>query len=204
MTFILPGGLGILKPAGGSAFDPAQTGSYATLSNNNLTVTGNDVSNSSNSRGTRGRMTGTRYFEMTAVSWTFATTEALGLCNANFVIGGYAVGGDAAGNSAGIRFLSSGTYLYATGYGIKTSPSGGNQGSVVGVAVDLTNGFLYTALDSVWLNGSGPGAAADWTFTTGINWYPAATVQSSSTVITLNVGATPFRYALPPGYVAWG
>lgn len=207
MTVILPGGLGQLYAPLFSAFDPANTSSYITLSNNNLTATGNNASQAGTTRGTRGLNAGKHYFEL-----TYVTDGALrfGFCNSNFVITNgtaQAIGSDVATNGAAIVLSLGGyaTLIFGGVSGIQFTTLV-VAGMVYGLAVDLTGGNLYFSQAGVWLNGSGPTGAGDFTWTPSGTWFPAvsSTNFNTSAAATLNVGKTAFSYGPPSGFVAWG
>jgi hypothetical protein len=203
MTIILPGGLGALKagPPPPSTWDPAQTSSYALLSNGNLTVTGN-TGTAGLTRGVHGLNAGLHYFEITIAATNNDALTAYGICNPNFVIAnGNRIGIDAALNSGGVQIGQNGV-LYFGGTAQVTGNTA-RASSVIGVAANLTTGNAYFALDNIWI-GVDPTSAAGYVYwTPPMTWFPAASVLSSNTGI-LNVGSTAFTYPLPTGYTAWG
>lgn len=192
-----------------TAWNPLDKGSAVALSNNNLTLTANSITNNG-VRATSSRDTGKYYFELT---WTGSSPQTQGSAccgittpaagSGNFLANTQAIVAEC--GSGGGRIWSAGAN---TGFSIGNSVSG----DVIGVAVDATN-------DKVWLrrnNGlwNGNGTADPVTGVNGVTFasasipanaavYPSATGQTSgSSIGTLNC-AVPFVFAPPTGYSSW-
>lgn len=186
-------------------WDPANMTSGVILSNSNKTATANFNSGQTGARGF-GRNSGQRYFEMTFGGNT-AVNGYLGICNGSFAVG-TTVGGDT--NSISI---SPGGGAYGEYYSgtllqyIGVAPTGSGVGDIVMVAANLTGGQVFLGVNGVWANTSGPGTTGDWTVSGATMLYPVIALNAVSTAFggaTLNTGDTPFAYALPSGYTAWG
>jgi hypothetical protein len=218
MTCILPGNLAVMDAAGPSfsTWDPGHTNARATLSNNNLTVAGNNSTSNGQTRGTKSLNSGKKYFEATVNALGSSSSSAgVGFCNATWdtsTANTTYLGGDGAGNSWAFNAVP--TAFYNNFHAGVQSPNGGTSiipavNDTIMVAVDLTTGSMYFGVNNTWSNNSGPGAGTpDWTFpgSGATTLYPASTVDLFTTAaqFTLNVGKTAFKYALPSGYTAWG
>lgn len=217
MSFILPGGLGQIKasaPHVYSTFDPAHTSSFVTLDSGNARGTSN-TTNWGTSRGQVAKSSGQLYFEVTLGGFDSTSyTAAFGMCNASFAIAngaGY-VGNDVAGNSVGLWTYASSTggstamYSAQAAYATLGPTFTVSNGSIIGAAVDLTNGGLYISINNTWVGGV-PGGAPTFSWTPPIAWYPCISVQSSAAGTmsgALNTGPASFFSYLPAGYSAWG
>jgi hypothetical protein len=208
MTCILPGSLGLLGGvAGPSTWDPAHKNAYVTLSNNNLTATGNNSGFIGTVRGVHGRSSGKYYFELTLAAFAFGFGTTIGALNSAYTIdasGNLQIGQDSAGNSAGMFPQGALYYLVFMGGAVYTQSSPPVNGDVITVALDLTAGNGYYGLNGYYLGAdpaAGTGALVAWT--PGQTWFPAASVGNTTNVCILNVGKTAFTYAVPAGYAAW-
>jgi hypothetical protein len=221
MTVILPGGIAVVAASAYSAWDPANAGTFLVLSNNNRTVqapSGLGVSGSL--RGTRSNTGGKKYFEVTLTTIDTGTSysSGVGWGDANWGVGNWdnVLIGDNSGDSVGAAIVT-GTpaTLQIISGGVAGPAIAGTivNGSVVGLAADLTNLAaiaLSISVNGTWNNNGSPSTtltAPDYT------WNPASSViypgaglshTSNRPVFVLNVGNAAFAHAIPSGYTAWG
>lgn len=170
-----------------ATWNPNDKGPSVTLSNGNLTAV---IPNSANSaRGTLGVRSGKVFWEYTVDvgGWLM-----LGVADADVPIN--------ASNYTNAHTR----YLYANGgfypSGGANSPGSFTTGDVIGIALDMDNGTL-----TFYKNG----------VTTGVSWsnlksidgaiYPMITSGASSSggTVTVNFGATAFKYSIPAGYQSY-
>jgi hypothetical protein len=186
--------------------NPLMTGSFATLSNANLTITGNTATNSGASIGSMASTTGKFYWELVC---TNVATTALGV------------------GATTVQLTSSAlndAEAYATNYGFKVRSSGSKEGiageiqtftmpsfttgDVIGIAVDADNGAIYVSKNGTYVNSGSPTSGASKTGScynyTPSSSRPIAPMYGAyiNDVGAANFGQRPFAYTPPSGFVA--
>jgi hypothetical protein len=179
---------------------PINQGSYVTLSNGNLTVTGNTATNSALTLASIGGLTsGKWYWEYTQGTVSSETcgvvttyTPGTSLLNAEN-IGAFGVGARASGSVYG---------------GTVGSITSWTNGDVIGLALDCDNGAIYWSKNGTWLNSGVPtsgssktGAVGVWTPSSSINVTPAFGAYNGG-FVSATFGQRPFSYTPPTGFVA--
>ena len=99
---------------------------------------------------------------------------------------------------------------YTSSDGVATGSAWGASyglNSVIGVAYDADNGFLYVAKDNTFQASGDPtsGATGTGALASGLDSaekFPIVRVQNSSNAASVNMGQTAFTYTPPTGYVA--
>jgi hypothetical protein len=186
--------------------NPLTSGSFNTLANGNLQLTGNTSTNNGNTRGTFAFTTGKWYLEMTASATSAGVYPSLGIIktanatapdNGGTNQVGYPSDSVAYENSGNKRINNS-TSSYGNSF---------TTGDTIGVAIDADNGAIYFSKNGTWQNsgvptsgGSKTGAAYTWTG--GSMEYIFATAQYNASSADYNFGQRPFAYTLPSGFVA--
>lgn len=188
--------------ASGSTWNPSDKTASMALSGGNLIATASDVFQGV--RGTTSHASGKFYFEVTVGS-TIGASDQYGI--------GIATGAEAIGNRPGLDDSLSAAYFSGTA-GLFANSGAYNpfatqlaNGSVVGIAVDITNHLVYFAKDNTWQDSADPAAGtggADYIATAAVfpRYYGKKTTNNQ--VATLNVGSTAFSYTPPTGFSAWG
>ena len=167
-----------------TTWNPADKAAGATLSNGNLTFTG-EVSMAC--RSSFSAASGKWYWEITLGAGTYPA--AVGIGKAGAALGAY-VGSDA----NGIGWFGDVSTYYAnalsTTYGTTSGP-----GDIISVLLDLDSGTIV-----LWRNGSPMG-----TMVSGLSgtWYAMVSGnQNVPSTCTANFGATTFAYTPPAGFNA--
>jgi SPRY domain len=192
--------------SGGGALanlDPANTNAGITLSNNNLTATGNSgVVNYSNTRSLTSHSSGKYYFEVTFT--TFVDGNAgVGLLNAS-----ESVPTDFLGDTDNsIGYFGFGEMFFG-GAQVGTTTAAFVQGDVFTLAVDLTNQLIWIGKNGTNWNGSGTANPATGVGGISISALPgpvfaAGNVYTNGNSVTFNFGATSFAFTEPSGFVSW-
>ena len=183
--------------------NPLQKGSYVTVSNGNLTVTGNTSADSGLALATIGKLTsGKWYWEYTQGTIGSDTcgvmtqnVDGRSLNNGEATTASYGVGARANGDVYGAEKTTSTITSWTTG-------------DVIGLSLDCDNGAIYWSKNGTALNSGVPTSGASKTGAVGV-WTP-----SSSKIITpsfgaynggfvnANFGQRPFAYTPPTGFVA--
>jgi hypothetical protein len=180
--------------------NPLQQGSYVTLSNGNLTVTGNTATNSAIATASFSFASGKYYYEYTQGT---VATETCGFALAP--VTGSLLDGEvfAANNAFGAR--AAGT-TYGTSK-IASSLTSWASGDIVGIAIDADNGAAYWSKNGVWQTSGVPtsgasktGAVAGWTPTASSIVTPFFGAYNGG-FINVNFGQRPFTYTPPTGFV---
>lgn len=204
----IPGGIAIPgTPGAGSTLNPADKSAHITLSNGNLTGTGDGAGgNGDMVRGTTSKTTGKLYFEVTPTNAGGAT--GFGIANATEVVTGASELGFS-NNSIGqyrngdVRLNSS---IIISGPGFV---SGGAQ---AGIAVDIGGQLIWfrdTSAPTVWNAGGTANPATgvggvSFAVITGAIFICLNINANQAVVATLNVGTTSFNASAPAGFSAWG
>ena len=178
--------------------NPLQQGSYVTLTNGNLTVTGNTATNSALALASIGNLTsGKWYWEYTqgtvgseTCGITTTYTPGTSLINGEN-ISAFGIGARANGNVYG------GTVSNITSW---------TTGDVIGLAVDCDNGAIYWSKNGTWLNSGVPtsgssktGAVGVWTPSSSINVTPAFGAYNGG-FVSVTFGQRPLSYTPPTGF----
>ena len=103
-------------------------------------------------------------------------------------------------------YSSGGACTVNGGGGTGFSGSNWVTGSVLGVAVDLTNNLIYFSVAGTYQNSGNPSAGTGGTTITGGTYYPAwgrRALGGASLFVTANFGGSAFNTAAPTGYTAW-
>jgi hypothetical protein len=135
-----------------AAFDPATAGTGAVFSNSNRAVTFTQGFNTANQgvKSNRGHSSGIYYCEVTLDAGATYIGQ-IGICDAAEDLTTHQVGSDTSGpqNAALFTFYSSSTYIdgYAVNSGAATA-----AGSIIGVLVDITNGYMWFTVDGTNYN----------------------------------------------------
>ena len=172
-----------------ATWNPLTTGSYVTLSEGNLKVTGNTAADSGNTRSTMGMSTGLHYMEVYVGSGSY---DGMGVSpiaymdrpnNAAPQVGQVSAPGSVVYNANGTKVIDGQNASYGDSYA---------NGSIIGIALDATNGAVYFSKNGVWQNSGDPtsgssktGAAETWTAPVE---YVFATTEYNGSNITANFG----------------
>ncbi|MFE6075801.1 SPRY domain-containing protein [Paenibacillus sp. NPDC057886] len=169
-----------------TTLNPNDMSSGNVLSNGNLTLT--NTASSSGIRATNGKITGKWYWEIKLDS-SGASAVQLGISNKNFLY-------TSSLNSPYLRAYvgSNGRKLpedvpYGTAWGV---------GDTIGVALDLDNGTL-----EFYKNGGSMGVSHTNLGGMGEVFPLIYSGTSTTKTITVNFGASPFKYLIPNGFVPY-
>jgi len=180
--------------------NPLQQGSYVTLSNGNLTVTGNTATNSALATASFSFTSGKYYYEYTQGT---AASETCGFALAP--VTGSLIDGEAFATSNAFGARAAGT-TYGTSK-IASSLTSWASGDIVGIAIDADNGAAYWSKNGVWQTSGVPtsgasktGAVAGWTPTASSIVTPFFGAYNGG-FINVNFGQRPFSYTPPTGFV---
>ena len=183
-------------------------GSYASLSNGALDITGTTATNSGGSLATIGVATGKWYFEFTVTSTTSSFGGVVTYYTNNAVLNDENNVYGSSGSNKGIGIRGSGsTYGNAAEKQTIAAFTYGTS-DIIGVAIDADNGAVYFRVNNTWLNSGVPTSGASRTGSFH-NWTPAADrvcypalVAYNGQAATANFGQRPFTYAAPSGFKA--
>ena len=196
----------LTSPTAGNycVLNPLATGSYLTLSNGNLTVTGNTAANSAVTLSTIAVTSGLFYFENTIT--TVGAISYIGFARVN---SGYSDLNNAENftniNNYGGVVRNGGSVL---GFGKTTSSTTSfTTGDVIGLALDMTNGAVYVSKNNTWLNSGVPTSGSSKTgalfvWTAGTETICPMGGGYNGSVNNFNFGQRPFTYTPPSGFVA--
>ena len=147
-----------------ATMNPLATSSYITLSNGNLTATGNTGAESGNSFCNYVPTTGKWYVEykVTGISGNSAPTigirqeypDGFQLTNTNAGQAGYATAYEASIRRDGQRYQNNGTGSWGTSY---------TTGDIISIALDCDNGAGYIAKNATYMNSGDPTSGASKT-----------------------------------------
>ena len=209
-----------------NTWSPLIGSSYQTLTNGNLTTTGNTTADNGNVYSTLAVSKGKYYAEFKMVN--SGSYPYLGIANMDKA-GYYGLQNSVAGitysaNVAPNMVYSGNGQVYSnnTALGLYTSLS---NGDILGIAIDLDNGAFYASVNGTFVNSGDPTSGASKTGAVG-TWTPADTLYTfgcstySTTAINANFGngyfgttavssaENPddgigiFEYSVPTGYKA--
>ena len=194
-------------PSGPTTLNPYDKSPLVNLTNGNLTADGslNSVNAINTVRSTTSKASGKYYAEFTYSAGNAGFVGvALGIANANAVLSGTILGGNA--NGVG---LENDGYLYYS----NLSPNIHvpiNVGHVIGMAVDFSTKKIWYRVDNgLWDNTTDDPATntggTDWSVNNTGPYFVAVTAgfDSGPDTITVNFGATAFANAAPSGFTAW-
>ena len=184
---------------------PYFTGSYATLTEGNLTVKGNTSADSGQTRTTIPVIRGKFYAEFT-VTGTNSTYPQLGIMRKE--------DGDLANNgnpqvgtvANSVAYYSNGSkYIGGTGstYGASVTTN-----DIVSIALDADNGAIYFAKNGQWADGAGnsnqtfANAVAAFEWESGISHLISVAAYNTSSGYSANFGQRSFTYTPPTGFLA--
>lgn len=192
-------------PETDSTWDAAtDTGSW-TFTNADKTVEAAFGVAVQNIKGTLGRDTGLRYFEILAVNTTVFGTGVrhdLGVTSVSATM--------PSGGSYAEEATEKGACYRVGGKIIVGNVDSGAvttvvDGDVIGVAHNLDSGDIWFHLNGTWTQGDPSTLTSpEGTLPTGTTYYPAAAAESGADLkVTLRTKASEFSYSIPTGFVSW-
>jgi len=157
------------------------------------------ITNFNSTRATQYQSTGKRYFEI-YINDEVSGQGYHGICKDGMGTTTYVGANDTGWSLDGqsqLRHAGSST----------ASDIGLNDGNVLGVAVDLDNGYVWFAVDNVWVNSGNPGTGSNPTFTdTDIannDIWPAGSCYAAGNSATIRGRTAQFSYSPPSGFSEW-
>lgn len=176
--------------------NPNDKHSDVTLSRDNTTATQNTTNFAWRSvRTTKPHSTGKWYFEF---SWDAGAAALI------------AIGGIGSGSFALTEHVGQTGYGYGDGNkyfnNVSTALSSGPIGAVIGIAVDLDNGRIWFLKNGVAMEGDpAAGTGASYTGLASQDWYPALSLNRSSTATVMSIALreSELAYAPPAGFLPW-
>jgi hypothetical protein len=183
---------------------PTAAGSLVTLSNGNLTVTGNSASNSAVALSSIAVTSGLWYFEN-----TITTVGGISYIGFGRVNSGYNDLNNAESftntNNYGGAYRNSGD-VFGFGRTI-SSTSTFTTGDVLGLALDMDNGAAYVSKNGTFLNSGVPTSGSSktgalFTWTAGSQTICPLGGGYNGSVNNFNFGQRPFSYTPPTGFKA--
>ena len=188
-----------------ATLNPLNKGSLVTLSNGNLTVSGNSATNSAVVLGTIGMTSGKWYWETTITTVAGISYAGMGI---NPAIDNAEIYFINAGTTGGCGWRHPGGSGGIGGFGntSATYPAF-TSGDVISVAADFDNGALYFSKNNSWINSGVPTSGASKTGATNvwtagsITGFPAGGGYNGNNN-TLNFGQSGFTYTPPDGFLA--
>lgn len=183
-----------------AVMNPLQTGSYVTLSNGNLTATGNTATDSGISVATMDANGQKIYFEALS-NWSIgAITTTIPQSNLN--------NSETNSNNYGWAIRYNGSHYGITGEMQTVASFSFTNTDVMGIAIDAVNGAIYVSKNGSWLNSGDPtsgasktGAFYKWTPSSSRGIFPILNGYNG-TAGTINFGQRPFSSTPPTGFVA--
>lgn len=179
-----------------TTWDPAAKGSTLTLSNGNLTATG-DTINNLNVRATTSLTNGVR-----VVRHSYTGAAFVGFCNATFPTISTA---DALGDDAnGVRYYPSNGQVILNGVTLSTVATAA-AGAAIDLAIDLTNRKLWVRVNGGNWNNNPAGNPATNSLGISISGLTGALYPAANTLGISSVSDTAAFYgvALPSGMLMW-
>lgn len=180
-----------------SVWNSADMGPNVTLSNGDKTASKSGAGYQS-VRGSVGKSSGKRYFEITAVFANVTNNLLVGIADASFTLSGRYLGESNAGAKKSAGYWWQGQfYRNLTNTASSASVTGYGNGAVIGVLVDFatfTISFINTST-----------GATIGSYTDATPWgtlFPAVTMEGNGTA-TLNASGPFVIAALPSGSVRW-
>jgi hypothetical protein len=190
--------------------DPLTNGSYATLSDGNLSAYGNNSSDNGNSRTNFAVTTGKWYCEFTCVASTGGYPQ-LGIMR-QYDASRPNNGSPQSGYSSGMLYPTQSCSYWPNGQLSINSVDTLNWGSTwtagdtIAIALDGDNGAVYFAKNNTWQNSGDPtsgssktGAALTWT---DVRDYVFTIASYNGSDIDANFGQRAFAYTPPTGFNA--
>jgi hypothetical protein len=189
-----------------ATLNPLALGSYASLGNGSLGITGTTATNSGGSLATIGVATGKWYFEFTVTSTTSSFGGVVTYYTNNAVLNDENNVYGASGSNKGIGIRGSGSVYGNASEKQTIAAFTYGTSDIIGVAIDADNGAVYFRVNNTWLNSGVPTSGASRTGSFH-NWTPAADrvcypalVAYNGQAATANFGQRPFAYAAPSGF----
>jgi len=200
-----------------ATLNPLIQGSLCTLSNGNLTVTGNSASNNGSVAFTQYVEDGGLYYYEITMTTVVSEYPYPGVIEhpgeAWINTSGYASSSSTLG---GFHAQAGATYIKINIRGVYTAEWGADpwaNGDIVTIAIDDANGAVYLGSDSsgslVWQNSGDPTSGASKTgavfgYTPGASTIAPFISSFNGSVATINTGQSAFTYTPPTGYKALG
>ena len=207
-----PGGMGTgpglftYTAAGTSAFDPASIGTGITLSNANKDATGITGASESRARGILGKSSGKWYFEINVIA-NIAGELFFGIADATATGGAGMDGVGAVGNEFLIRddgFYISTASPFLVG-GSVAALGTITVGTVIGVAVDVTNKMMWISNNNIYVGSGNPSTGVNPELTWGLSltMYPECLIYNDAGG-HLRIITSGTTYSPPSGFTVWG
>lgn len=182
-----------------STWNPSDKNANITLSNGNLTATpGGSLSGYGMVRATNSHNSGKLYFEVKCNTSAGPNYAQIGIAPSSSSLseypgydsvsyGYYQQNGDKYNNATGVAFGSSYT-----------------AGDIIGVAVDLTNGYVWFAKNNTWQASGNPSGGTNPAYS-GLSgsYFPALGVYQSGSNFTGNFTSAEQSYSPPTGFSSW-
>lgn len=186
-----------------TTWDPANTGSGATLSGGNLIITKTSAGSSySTTRSTTSYSSGKYYFEVKITETNASNYMLVGIVNASASLA-QAVGTNINGYSYyeqnGDSYYNNIGSAFGSAYGL---------GDVIGVAIDFAAGKIWFSKNNTWQASGNPGGGTNPAYTITAGTYFAAcsvwSTRSPADELTGQFNATEQTYTPPTGFATWG
>jgi len=195
-------GLTVLRGASGApqipAFDPANTSTLVTLSENNARMTSSATDRASRSVQSKQPATGSFYFEVANITVNGGT--CIGVCNALASMDDWIGSTD---RTIGVNATQG--EVFSAGGGPGLSGVGAIvAGDVVGVCLNRNLGKVWFSKNGAFGSGQDPVTNTGGFTSPGGNDLYAAVSNSAEGSARLCTLSSQFSYAMPSGYVAWG
>lgn len=198
MAIFLPPTMLADIPSAVVTWDPSNKGANITLSNGNLDADGATSFNTV--RSTTGKSTGKWYGELLVNTYSGGGNLVVGVVNSAAGFTTYI------GNSGGGRGgqLNATSYVSGSGWTAGSGWSGAAATNVIGIALDVTGGKVYIAVNGTWQGSSDPVAGTN-AWATGLSGtiYLATAPAGTGNRVTLRTTAAQFTQSVPSGYSAW-
>lgn len=180
------------------AFDPANTSTLVTLSEDNIRMTSADTDRASRSVQSKSAISGLSYFEVANITVNGGT--CIGVCNALASMDDWIGSTD---RTLGVNATQG--EVFSAGGGPGLSGVGAIvAGDVVGVCLNRNLGKVWFSKNGTFGSGQDPVAnTGGFTSPGGADIY-AAVSNSAGGSARLRTFASQFTFPIPSGYVAWG
>lgn len=192
----------IVRPTPGSALDPSNKGSGATLSNRNRDLTVSAASWSS-ARTTQVRSSGAYYYEAKLVTLADATATIAGLVNTASAVSNTFPGGLT--NSWGARGLGQLVNGFTAVAFTTFTPV---VGDIFMIAADITNGSVWFGRNGTWNQGvtpvSGSTTGRNASFQAGMSIHPVVGCAAVGNKVRVRTVQREMTYSPPSGFTVWG
>lgn len=177
-------------------WDPANKGANITLSNGNLDADGATAFNTV--RSTLGKSAGKYYAELLVNTYSGGGNLIVGFVDGSASLTTYA------GNSAKGRGGQLNGTSYVNGWTAGSAWAGAAATNVIGLAIDLSAGKGFIAVNNTWQGSSDPAAGTNaWVTAVTGTVYVATSPAGTGNRVTLRTKASQFTYSPPSGYSAW-